>query len=73
MEPMWLFFECDNATDREREVAAQVSDIHDSLLSPELASYVYDHFGWMGAARRFPKMKAEEIASMAADGFEVAP
>ena len=41
------------------------------LDSPRLATYMCGAFGWLSFAEEHPDMTAEEIASAAADGFDV--
>lgn len=57
--------------------ASRISDffaIWGSLTrpSPSLSDYMFGAFEWRQATDEYPDMTAEEIASMAADGFEVA-
>lgn len=56
------------------KIAVAVSNIISEILtydSSDLATKMNNAFGWWTFAQNHPDMTAEEIASAAADGFDV--
>lgn len=61
---------------RAERKAKEVEDIADSVAgsaldSQRLSTHMYISFAWLAFAHDNPDMTAEEIASAAADGFDV--
>ncbi len=52
----------------------RIGEIRDEIRAhdpSEVGDYVLSAFFWLDAAHLYPEMTSTEIASMAADGFEV--
>lgn len=71
---MRIELDADVIGQRAERISNSVGDMvvkvrrHDS---GDLADWMEDSFWWRTAAALYPDMTADEIASMAADGFEV--